>query len=670
MFLNVEDQSIGVTKLEVYLPPKYVPVRREHLSPLAATDPNIANVWKDLAMEPECLGAFIRNQMEGRTETEGGDANEFVRRTGIEGIHIAEEESSSDMAVRIGKKIMTDCAPGAIDRVIFYHSTLAEYPVWSTPCRLQHELALRSIAALSISQKGGNAFALALKTGCEMLAAEPALRKILLVGSDKFIPPYDRTAGGVTAFGDSASAMLLERSTNYIQVLNVQIADYAEWWNPYEMDSNATEKMLDLMVEDAASMLRKGLEAVNASIDDLGLLLPPNLNRRFVEQLAKRCSLPLSRTYTGNLATKGSLLNSDMAVNFLGADQENLIPSGSLLAILGFGFGTSLSCTLMRRGPCELAPKQTPVKQSPVSLTHSSYYLPPNPITVEDYAEKAEFTAEQRQRYEEVHGLKTIHISRGATPADLALEACRKLFDRSGVSPDSIDALIIHHTAFILSFEPRTLVGELQHKLGLSRAVGFSLSGQACSTVIGALMVARNMIWTKTAKKVLVVGTDSFLGSQQARVIEDTTLLGEGASAVIVEASEGRTELTELCNFVSGAGYKVRNVDNTFQLSYFLGCIRVIREVLKRSSLSLDDIAMLVPHNINSSSWKNILPHIGCDPSKLFSKNIARRGHVCGSDLIINLTDVLEEGSVQQGDSTLLMTAGLGSGWGSAIVKI
>jgi 3-oxoacyl-[acyl-carrier-protein] synthase-3 len=669
LFLDLNDQSIGITKLEVHLPGKYTSVQQAHLSPQAPSDENVWSIWKDTVIEYEHLTAFVAKQMEGWRSSEQDTACEFVTRTGIRGFYVAESESSSDMAVKVAERILEDCNKVDIDRIIFYHSTISQYPFWSTSCRIQHVLSLGSIPAMSISQKGGNALAMAVKVASETLAAEPHIRKILLVGSDKFIPPYDRTLRGLTAYGDSASAMVLEKSPQLFQILNVDVVDYAEWWNPCQFDAGANERMLEALAGHSASMLRRSLQAVNSSIDDLTLLIPPTFNRQFTDQIAQKCNLTGSRVYSKNLAITGPLMNSDMANNCLGAEREGLLPQGSMVAVLGLGLGTSLSCILMRRGAGEPAEQQAG-SHLPVSLTHISYYLPPNPITVEDYAERVGLSTEQTQRYKDIHGLKTIHIGRGTGPFDFALEACQKILRESGVEPSSVDALIVHHTFFMLSFEPRTLVGQLQQALGLSRAIGFSVSGQACASVMVALMAARNMIWTKTAKRVLVVGADSCLGSDLAREIRDTSLLGEGASAVMVEANAGCNELLQVCNFVNGATFEMWNVIEKMQLSYFVGCIRAIRNVLTESSLSLDDIDLLIPHNINTSSWSVILPHIHCDSSKLFSKNIARRGHVCGSDLIINLTDIREEKRLQKGDRALLVTAGLGGGWGAAVLQI
>jgi 3-oxoacyl-[acyl-carrier-protein] synthase-3 len=674
LFLDLEDHAIGIERVAAYLPPSYIPLKQCHLSGSVISDAQISETWQDIMIEPECLATFFRQQREGACGYVRECVDDFKSRTGINGFHFAADMNSSDMALIAGENILPLPEHRKnVDRIIFYHSTLPEHPVWSTACRLQHMLSLVGAAAISVSQKGGNSWAISLKTALEMLIAETELRKIVLVGSDKFIPPYDRILNGLTVFGDSASAMVVGRSSDFLQVLSLEMADYAESWNPFVLDQKDIEQLQDFIAAQAALMIQNALQAAKVPAGRLALVLPPNVNQKFFEQLSRHCDIPLSRIYTRNLARTGSLCNSDAAVNCLHAQQEGLLPEGSFVAMLGMGLGTSLSCTLLRRGPCQ-AKERTATDVCPVSLTHMSYYLPPNPITVDSYGESMGFSPEKRARYKDVHGLDVIHISRGQTPFELAVQAARSVLEKSKMPPESIDTVIVHHTFFALSFEPRTLVGQLQHALGLSRAIGFSISGQACASVIAAMITARNTIQAGSAKTVLVVSTDSFLGSQLAREIDDTTLQGEGASAVIIEAGSGRNELRHVCNFVNGSSFRGMAADRKekerFRLSYFLGCVRIIRETLSRAQLSLDEVKLVVPHNVNRSSWTFILPNLRCGTEKLFTKNIRRRGHVCSSDLIINLSDALEEHELRRGDYVLLTTAGLGAGWGSALIRI
>jgi 3-oxoacyl-[acyl-carrier-protein] synthase-3 len=111
---------------------------------------------------------------------------------------------------------------------------------------------------------------------------------------------------------------------------------------------------------------------------------------------------------------------------------------------------------------------------------------------------------------------------------------------------------------------------------------------------------------------------------------------------------------------VAGSGENDR-----FQLVYYLRLHRLIQHSLRQLGLTLDDIRLIVPHNINRSSWDNELERLRCSPEKLFAANIERVGHVCSAGLV----DMATRGLLNPGDLVLLVTVGLGAGWGCAILR-
>jgi 3-oxoacyl-[acyl-carrier-protein] synthase-3 len=102
---------------------------------------------------------------------------------------------------------------------------------------------------------------------------------------------------------------------------------------------------------------------------------------------------------------------------------------------------------------------------------------------------------------------------------------------------------------------------------------------------------------------------------------------------------------------------------------YYLASYRLIRSTLAKASLTMDDIRLIIPHNINKPSWRKILAALRCSESKLFAENIGRCGHVCSADLMINLSDAIEAGRLQKGDYFMLFTVGLGAVWACAILQ-
>ena len=306
------------------------------------------------------------------------------------------------------------------------------------------------------------------------------------------------------------------------------------------------------------------------------------------------------------------------------------------------------------------------------SLSHLSYYLPPGIITVDELAERLHLSPEKLNLYKEVHGLRVIHTADGETAADLVIKAGGRLLVETGIDPLEVDAVILYHTMYLTSMEPTSLVGHVQHELGLRHAIGFSIWEQYCASIITAIRVAQSMLRAGSARNVLLLGTDCFFGSL-IREIDGITLQGEAGSAVLMTGGGERNRIVALSSYTDGSLYKGVHCSpeeyERFNLIYFLSTTRIIQRTLKKAGLTLEDISVIIPHNINLSSWARILSILKCDERKLYADNIQRHGHVFGTDLVMNLSDAVASGRLREGEYALLVTAGMGANWGCAVIR-
>jgi len=314
---------------------------------------------------------------------------------------------------------------------------------------------------------------------------------------------------------------------------------------------------------------------------------------------------------------------------------------------------------------------QAPTQNSTVGMMGCGYYLPQS-ITVDELARATGMPEKLRSMYVENHGLRRVHVAGAESAVDMTEQSVLLLLKKCHLDPLDIDTVILYHTLNFLSLEPRTFVGEVQRRIGLSHAVAFSVSGQHCASPITALRVARNMLLAGSAHNILLVGCDFFAGSLQ-REIHGISLQGEGASCAIVKNHCQTNRLIAISTYIDGSLYKgtaaAEDELDKFDLIYYLACYRLIRSTLAKASLVMDDIRLIIPHNINRPSWRKILSALKCSEDKLFADNIERCGHVCSADLMINLSDAIEMGRLQKGDYFMLFTVGLGAVWACAILQ-
>jgi 3-oxoacyl-[acyl-carrier-protein] synthase III len=306
-----------------------------------------------------------------------------------------------------------------------------------------------------------------------------------------------------------------------------------------------------------------------------------------------------------------------------------------------------------------------------IGLSHLAYYLPAAALSVEEFGRLRGLSDAQTRTLRQA-GLDRVYGAGEESPADLAGRAAERLLAAARIDPGTIDCVVLHHTSYLIPFEPNTVVAEVCRRLGLRNAIGLAVSGQYCASVLAALRVAHNMIASGSARRVMVLGADFFGGSWR-REVWGLTVEGEAGSAALVEPGATRNRIVTIVNQMHGQFYRgvsaAARDTGEFATMYYLVALRVIREALRKAKATLADIRLIVPHNINRANWAPLLRHIGCDWDKLYSENIPRYGHLCGNDLMVNLADAAAEGRLRAGDLVLLVTVGLGGAWSAAVVR-
>jgi 3-oxoacyl-[acyl-carrier-protein] synthase-3 len=228
--------------------------------------------------------------------------------------------------------------------VIHYYSTLNEKLCSTTPARLQHEADLRGAFGFSVGQKNGNAGLIAMKIAAETLIAEPHLKSVLLAGSDKLVPPYERVFGKLTITGDSASAMVIRRGAARRRFLAFNSVDFPEWWNPYQYSEEQMRVLERFLADNCRRLLDETLRGLGIEWRDVALLLPPNLNHSFVRLLISKAELRADRVYTRNISRYGYLMASDPVINLKTALAEGAVKNHDIVLTLSLGLAQSIGC--------------------------------------------------------------------------------------------------------------------------------------------------------------------------------------------------------------------------------------------------------------------------------------------------------------------------------------
>lgn len=283
---------------------------------------------------------------------------------------------------------------------------------------------------------------------------------------------------------------------------------------------------------------------------------------------------------------------------------------------------------------------------------------------------------------------RRILTEEGLGTSYMARKAAKQLIQKTGVDPDTIDALIVTTTTPDYKFPSTASI--VLGKLGLKNAFAFDFSA-ACCGFLYSLDVAASMIQSGRYKKIIVIGADKMSSLVDYTDRQTCVLFGDGAGAVLVEATteEGigvqnsyfRTDGKGLPFLHMKAGGSVCppsrfTVDHRLHYLYQEGrtVFRYavtnmgddVLEILRRNNLQADDVKWVVPHEANLRIIEAVTKRAGIPMEKVVV-NIERYGNTSAATIPLALWDV--ESQLKKGDNIIFTAFGAGFVHGASFYK-
>lgn len=303
--------------------------------------------------------------------------------------------------------------------------------------------------------------------------------------------------------------------------------------------------------------------------------------------------------------------------------------------------------------------------------------------TLEDLV-SAGLTNSDREKLTQL-GFGTIRIA-GSEPAEqMAVKAVRDLVVRSNFDLDRID-VVLYAGALAISSAVTTDDQErwgamsdptplfrfpgpyLQSELGIPNASVIGVTQMACNSFQATLRVARALIAAEpSVNHVLCVAADRFPPGAKREIVYN--LMSDGACAGMVSRGEKSNRLLATTQITRGAYWDSTISHDQLIAAYFPLARRAIVEAVEAAGCALDQIDLLIPHNLNLKSWRILAQILGISLDRIYTRNIARIGHVVASDNIINYVDALDEGLIVKGNKVALFVMGFGAHWSCTVVE-
>ena len=320
-------------------------------------------------------------------------------------------------------------------------------------------------------------------------------------------------------------------------------------------------------------------------------------------------------------------------------------------------------------------------------ITALGCYTPPKLLTNKDLEKLVDTNEEWIMTRV---GIRERHIADpDMATSDLAVEAARCALAQRGIDASEVDAILVCTVTPDMMFPSTACL--VQNRLGARGAWGFDLIA-ACSGFVYGLTTGAHLVAGGTHKKVLVIGADTM-----SRIIDYTdratcVLFGDGAGAMLIERADDGEDFgfIDFIGEVDGSGgeyLKMPAGGSRMPASHetveqrlhyvkqdgqqvFKYAVRKMyetsRDLLARNGLTVDDVAIMVPHQANLRIITAVADRLGMPPEKVLV-NIDRYGNTTAGTIPLGTRDAIAQGRLRKGDIILFAAVGAGYTVGASL---
>jgi 3-oxoacyl-[acyl-carrier-protein] synthase-3 len=317
-------------------------------------------------------------------------------------------------------------------------------------------------------------------------------------------------------------------------------------------------------------------------------------------------------------------------------------------------------------------------------ITGTGSFLPPRRVDNQELVDQLAARGQESsdQWIIERTGIHARHfVADGVNASDLALAAARHALEAAGRRADEIDLIIVATSTPDMVFPSTAAI--LQHKLGISGCPVFDLQA-VCSGFVYGLTVADAMIRAGNARRALVIGSEVFSRLLDFDDRSTCVLFGDGAGAVVLEASDTPGILASdlhadgrhvgiLC--VPGTlsngrilGDPLLKMDGQAVFRLAVGVLeQAARAVLEKAGRQAGDLDWLIPHQANIRIMTGTAKKLKLPLEKLIV-TVDEHGNTSAASIPLALDHAVRSGRVQRGDTVMLEGVGGGFTWGAVLL--
>ena len=316
-----------------------------------------------------------------------------------------------------------------------------------------------------------------------------------------------------------------------------------------------------------------------------------------------------------------------------------------------------------------------------VLMVGSGAYLPEKILTNDDLAT---FVDTDDGWIKQRTGIAQRHIvADGELTSDLAYRAAINALENANMTADDLDVIVLATTTPDDTF-PAT-AAQVQNRLGAYNAFAFDVQA-VCAGFVYALTVAESLLLANKGRRALVIGAESFSKLLDWEDRTTCVLFGDGAGAVILEASDDAQNYGILSSalYTDGRYRDILYVDGGPSKTGSVGHVRMkgqdvfrhaveklassMYAVIEQAGVSETEIDWLIPHQANLRSIDGMQKKLGL-PADRVVRIVSEHANTSAASIPLALNQAVSDGRVKSGHLLAFEAIGGGLSWGAALVR-
>ena len=321
-------------------------------------------------------------------------------------------------------------------------------------------------------------------------------------------------------------------------------------------------------------------------------------------------------------------------------------------------------------------------------VTGYGFYVPPRVVTNREFEQMNIETTDEK--IVQLTGIRERRfVADGETTSTMATRAARAAIERARLRPHEIDLIIVGTCSPDYLFPATACL--VQRDLGADRAGAFDVEA-ACTSFVSGVAIANGMILAGTHRNAVVIGAECLSRLLDFRDRSTCVLFGDGAGAVVLEASNASVGVEsavlhsdgskgELLWVEAGASRVPASADTLAAGKHFIrmqgretfklavkSMADAAEEALVQANVTADEIDLMIPHQANIRIIQGVADRLSFPMDKVFV-NLQRYGNTSAASIPIALAEAAESGRLKKGDRVLLAAFGGGFTWGASVME-